>query len=137
MYVCLFIKTYRLLYGVFTHQAFIFSPLCRRFLLPKFAIAFTSYTLFLYHPFYTTSPQKTYYPLSFFNDNFLHTSFLLYLLPRRPQSQNSVPSCFRLWFHTVSYPNSLGSCHGAHFKGCFLLQPLILFGARGSLPTLT
>jgi len=83
-------------------------------------------------------PATMYYPLFFFNNFFLHTSYLLYLLPRRPQTQNSAPSCFWLWAHNGSKSNSLGSCTGGPIFGVLPLAPLIfLFGARGPCPLLT
>ena len=75
-------------------------------------------------------PATSYYPFSFFNNFFLHTSYLIYLLPRRPQTQNSAPSCFWLSAHNGWNSISLGFCPGAHFWGVLYLAPLIfLFGA--------
>jgi len=81
-------------------------------------------------------PATMYYP---FNNNFfLHTSYLLYQLPRRTQTQNSALSCFWLWAHNGSNSNSLGSCPGAHFLGAPFCTPYFLFvWGPGSLPTLT
>ena len=46
------------LYCVFPHHANTFPLLCTLFLSPWFALAFTSYSLFLYYPFYTASLQQ-------------------------------------------------------------------------------
>jgi hypothetical protein len=78
-------------------------------------------------------PAKMYYP----SNIFLHTSYLLYQLPRRPQTQNSAPSCFRLWAHNGSNSNSQGSCPGGPLLGCSILHPLFFVWGQGSLPTLT
>ena len=126
------------LYCVFPHHANTFPLLCTLFLSPWFALAFTSYSLFLYYPFYTASLQQrtNHFPsLTTTSSSTHHTSFTYSLAVPKLKLRRHLVFNFGPTTAQTQIPCALAP--GPTFVGAPSWTPYFIVWCPGSLPTLT